>query len=579
MQTPVKWTSTAVKPSPIIVSTGVISKRAALVETQRLPVEFKINISDSEVVIIEDSSNKDSSAVILKGTSVLTYRPQIQSKPFSCQLNRVEIFSSQLSLEEETALSIVDPATISIEVVGKSSATDVKGILDATNSELQQVLEIQAQQIILRLSYNDLKLFLRILDSVPRQARSTSSVSVSETEVEKLKNLGFSADDCRTALETCDDNLEEAALWLTQNASTAVGTQPSEMNEIKVRGIEIRTGCISLCVIDDCRDADLPLIEITSSQLLLRQSIDDTHMNGEGSINCQFSIEYYNRIMSGWEPFVEPFKCHVRWNFLPFYWSVASQQRPSIFFDAEDVVNVTCTRALLELVGTVKKNWMEDYYGKEAATSQDGSSIARQRSPFVPFALHNATGSNLKFRTQTANLLTDVAPSTASEKNTRWIHCDAGDVVAFSFENRGKLRHHDSHEMQTHQLAIEMDGWMELGSVSVDRVGVYFRYALAQNSPVRRSSLAIERELERVLVVIAVTLEGSARRLVTIRSALQVTNNLEETVELRMEPSPFSLHSAKTVRVPPCTTYPIPMSYLMSQVTIRARYSKHCIVY
>ena len=355
MQTPVKWTSTAVKPSPIIVSTGVISKRAALVETQRLPVEFKINISDSEVVIIEDSSNKDSSAVILKGTSVLTYRPQIQSKPFSCQLNRVEIFSSQLSLEEETALSIVDPATISIEVVGKSSATDVKGILDATNSELQQVLEIQAQQIILRLSYSDLKLFLRILDSVPRQARSTSSASVSEAEVEKLKNLGFSADDCRTALETCDDNLEEAALWLTQNASTAVGTQPSEMNEIKVRGIEIRTGCISLCVIDDCRDADLPLIEITSSQLLLRQSIDDTHMNGEGSINCQFSIEYYNRIMSGWEPFVEPFKCHVRWNFLPFYWSVASQQRPSIFFDAEDVVNVTCTRALLELVGTVKK--------------------------------------------------------------------------------------------------------------------------------------------------------------------------------------------------------------------------------
>ena len=234
MQTPVKWTSTAVKPSPIIVSTGVISKRAALVETQRLPVEFKINISDSEVVIIEDSSNKDSSAVILKGTSVLTYRPQIQSKPFSCQLNRVEIFSSQLSLEEETALSIVDPATISIEVVGKSSATDVKGILDATNSELQQVLEIQAQQIILRLSYNDLKLFLRILDSVPRQARSTSSVSVSETEVEKLKNLGFSSDDCRTALQTCDDNLEEAALWLTQNASTAVGTQPSEMNEIKV---------------------------------------------------------------------------------------------------------------------------------------------------------------------------------------------------------------------------------------------------------------------------------------------------------------------------------------------------------
>ncbi len=86
------------------------------------------------------------------------------------------------------------------------------------------------------------------------------------------------------------------------------------------------------------------------------------------------------------------------------------------------------------------------------------------------------------------------------------------------------------------------------------------------NSPSKRNTVAIERELERILVVIAVTLEGSARRLVTIRSALQVTNNLEETVELRLEPPAFSVHPSKTVRVPPCTTYPIPMTYLMSQV-------------
>lgn len=479
--TPTRWTSTAVKPSPIVVSTGVISKRAALVETPRLPVEFRINISDSEVVIIEDTSAKDSKAVILKGTALLTYRPQIHSKPLSCQLNRVEIFSSQLCLEEETALSIVDPVTISIEVVGKSSASDVKGIPDATSSELHQILEIQAQQLILRLSYNDMKLFLRILDSVP-QAFSTPIESTTQSDqIDKLKTLGFSDDDCQTALSSCNNSLEEAALWLTQNASTAVDLQHPEVNQIKIRGIEIRTGCINLCVIDDCRDADLPLVEFTASQLLLRQTMDANQMNGDGSINCQFAVDYYNRVLSGWEPFVEPFKCHLRWNFLPFFSSNINRQHASVFFDTEDVVNVTCTRALLELVKTVKMNWMEDYYGpngKEGLSSQlDGGSVVRQRTPFVPFALHNATGSWLKFRTQTASLLTDSAPSTALAKSTHWINCEAGDVVAFSFENRGKLRHHDSHEMQTHQLVIEMDGWMEFGPVSVDRVGTYFRYA------------------------------------------------------------------------------------------------------
>jgi len=380
-------------------------------------------------------------------------------------------------LEEETALSIVDPATISIEVVGKSGSSDVQGILDATSSEVQQTLEIQAQQVILRLSYNDMKLFWRILDSVPRQARPTSSETPIPTEVDRLQALGFSIEDCQKALDVCGDSLEEAALWLTQNAS-ALEPTPSSSKEIKIRAIEIRTGCLSLCIIDDCRDADVPLLEVATSQLILRQTIDALQANGEGSINCQFSVDYYNRILSGWEPFVEPFKCHARWDFLPFVNTDQQQQRRSIFFDTEEVVNVNFTRALLELFRTVRMNWMEDYYG--SSNGRDGTvPPTRHRSPFVPFALQNATGSGLKFKCITASLLTDASvPVVAStSSNNQWIQCEAGDVVAFSFESRGRLRHHDSHEIQSRKLVIELDGWLELSPISVDRVGVYFRYA------------------------------------------------------------------------------------------------------
>ena len=77
----------------------------------------------------------------------------------------------------------------------------------------------------------------------------------------------------------------------------------------------------------------------------------------------------------------------------------------------------------------------------------------------------------------------------------------------------------------------------------------------------------MERELERILVVIAVRLDGSARKIITIRSALQLANNLEETVELRLEPPSLnSLFSTKTVCVPSRSTYPIPMTYLMAKV-------------
>ena len=69
-------------------------------------------------------------------------------------------------------------------------------------------------------------------------------------------------------------------------------------------------GGVNLCVIDDCRDADVPLLEVTAGQLLLRHST----ASGRGHVTCQFSVEYYNRVLSGWEPFVEPFKCLAKWH-------------------------------------------------------------------------------------------------------------------------------------------------------------------------------------------------------------------------------------------------------------------------
>ena len=387
----------------------------------------------------------------------------MQSKPFSCQLNRVELFSSILSLEEETALSIVDPATISIEIVGKTSGSDTQGILEATS--VQQVLEIQAQHLVFRLSYNDMKLFVRILDSLPRQVSSVHLsllhliyfyfinpffckcnflccmpclvyvvVGMEPVNILTSHNLfnncahhfvmigsdvlfivlfvmgiqqfrelkDFWLQNCfrkrrkwkrwtswrcwasrrtiarkrssgtittsrkrrsgshRTPIRQikygspqiwfhgnwkcpqCSINNSQFYIWLdfslihllrscwffifmflcrfyllfrsiwNLNCKLSVlipvliimilDSLLNEMkgtNELKIRCVEVRTGCVSLCVIDDCRDADVPLLELTASSLLLRQMIEPFRKTGEGNITCQFAVEYYNRTLSG----------------------------------------------------------------------------------------------------------------------------------------------------------------------------------------------------------------------------------------------------------------------------------------
>lgn len=66
---------------------------------------------------------------------------------------------------------------------------------------------------------------------------------------------------------------------------------------------QVKLSCLSICVIDDCRDADVPLLELSMSQLSLKQEIE-----GAGSAKFLFTSDYYNRVLSGWEPFIEPWR-------------------------------------------------------------------------------------------------------------------------------------------------------------------------------------------------------------------------------------------------------------------------------
>lgn len=51
-----------------------------------------------------------------QSTTVITYRPADAEKPVSCSLNELEVFSCVLGLEEETALSIVEPAALHVTI-------------------------------------------------------------------------------------------------------------------------------------------------------------------------------------------------------------------------------------------------------------------------------------------------------------------------------------------------------------------------------------------------------------------------------------------------------------------------------
>ncbi|XP_043601959.1 vacuolar protein sorting-associated protein 13D isoform X2 [Bombus pyrosoma] len=560
----------SVEPGPILGTAQIITENNQENDSNTLsaiPFELKINITDSELVIVEDTSIRDTNAVILKNTAVLSYRsaPQEGEKPLSCNLSHCELFSCVLGLEEETALSIIDP-------VGAS--------LDLT---VDKCLEMQLQPLCVRLSYHDVTMFSRMLSSLPKQTlvakqRSNEALTPTERQVQKLTALGFTDADCRAALDLCNGQLDEAALWLTQHA--VPNSDTSTNNESVFHTFEIQISCARICIIDDCRDADVPLLEISLQDLNLRQE-----RVGPGIVSSTFSIDYYNRVLSGWEPFIEPWCATVQWE--QILTNCFNAKRLQMSVNSQDSVDVNITSTLIELIELVKNNWMQDFYSTSSkevnVTKASNGQGYRRRMPFIPFALRNETGCKLWFKTiiatadDTKNVGQNFKDQNDFQKDDTWLEVLPGDTVPFTFEGRGKLRHHATHTVRRHQITVLVDGWRPVDPVTVDRVGIYFRHASANITDIQIDATLFQILTPKARIVFAVELEGSARKLVTVRSALQISNKLKHTVEIKMEKTlnqyGYQLLTSSTsdriLQVPAQSTISIPLTHTGVQMCLK----------
>ncbi|GFN93642.1 vacuolar protein sorting-associated protein 13d, partial [Plakobranchus ocellatus] len=658
--------------SPLTVSRGIVTRRGPLLEEVKVPFELVLNFADTQFVVVENSTSLDTNAVILKNTAVILYKPQAQDKVLSCSLQSLELFSCCLMAEEDTALSIIDPTSVHVELNANPLpqpnpiASGLLGLRDAQRRQL--VLEVSLKALNIRVSYHDMVMFLAIVNSLPQQAlqaqqkqnqhqtsatsafkksdattssvrsnaaqstgkdkRETTSLASVETagvsdnltksmmgglsipcvnrssnkeeEVSQLLHLGFPEDDVRRALSLSGWRVDEAALWLTENSKATNGKAgPEDLdNSFMLTALELNADSIMMCLIDDCGDADIPLAEIACNALSIKQEIEPCL---EGKASFTLMAEYYNRKLSGWEPFLEPWKCFTEWKQY-----LKPEKKLAVQVAASDALNLNVTSTLIDLYKQTSGNWTQDYQSHQTDGSEKASSIAKpmssfaesfelglnesapttlssssstplsatgasqslsKRSPFIPYVIRNDTGSNLWFLTATttpSNLSGEAHNSQAVEhayiQASDWKRVSPGERRPFHFHRREKIRHQKSHAMHVNQLVVTVEGWQRLSPVSVDKVGVYFRHADPQAKA--------PPHVTPMRVVFEVLQEGSARKLIVVRSALVVHNRLDSPIELKLEATDETGHY-QCMTVPVNAALPIPLSCI--NMRMRAR--------
>ena len=139
-----------------------------------------------------------------------------------------------------------------------------------------------------------------------------------QQQVDQLPTLGFTQGDFQEALCQVQRQFDGAVRLLTQlgnpvrsRALSVVATGQTSFfagTSVRFTSVQLKTSCINLVVINNCRDLDYTLLKLSLSSLHLKQRQGDL-----GCLTSRLSASYYNRELSALEPCIEPWCFTLDW--------------------------------------------------------------------------------------------------------------------------------------------------------------------------------------------------------------------------------------------------------------------------
>ena len=414
---------------------------------KRLPLDITSNVHETRFILVDDLADPFSHGIILKSTALVTKDDQS-----AClSLQSLEVFSCEILNESETSLSILDPTSFDF------TYHDIPG---------QPIkVDINLNAIQMRLSYRDYLLLMSIAKNV-KNSISGENISLSSLTT----NIG---------------EKEHKVFWgaepmCTISQDDIMPTMP-KLVELPEGNGTLTAEAVTLVLIDDSGDRDIPLIEFEAKNIAAEAD------ERRGMVRMQVLCCLYNQHLSLWEPLIEPFdfELHGERDKTGYQVDIQSKNR----------LNINVTENLL-------------FFQRDIATRLSKllheSESTFVRAKFRPYTIENRTGLEMYFGTN------------ASEKNWKVLKpgCDAD----FNF-----VRQHEKvrkYQNKMDRIWFTCGGWHQIEPVTVNKVGTFFRHAVHPT------------KTEPIRIVIEVKLIASARKLVTVRSALQIISKISMPIEI-----------------------------------------------
>uniref|UniRef100_A0A1I7TSK2 Ricin B-type lectin domain-containing protein n=1 Tax=Caenorhabditis tropicalis TaxID=1561998 RepID=A0A1I7TSK2_9PELO len=458
----------------------------------------KITLRDSDLYLLENSSVKNSFALIASTTAVLNTNDigGHISANLEIQSMRLSWCSMQHEKQTRNLCSNDFAITISLNVDSVSFAKNLKqnkGI--AITPPVSHALEIEVVKMICRLSYKDARALKAIITGYQKNYM----------EVQKKPLI-------------------------------PIIVPPLPSKPIEIAKYLIHTEHTDLWILDDLQQNSIPLLRLSVANLNLEKA-------GE-RIKASFhiSMDYFNQRIFGWEPVIE------EWRILRFMSNQKDLKRSiELVAETKSTLNINVTEQLIQQ----SIQWNAKLPAILASFERDDfrNQCTRSSSDHLPYVMKNTTGCEVHFTTAVEDVLS--ARSEQRKSTTRWITVGRGQEKNFEFPARLLLYSHLERE-PPRQLIVRVSGWDEISPVNVDSCGTYFRVIKA-----------LRQSLKNARLLISVTMENDGKKVVTLKSSIDVTNHLPHSIAVQTE----GANGGEVMNVEPNGVVSVPLEYAHCTLT------------
>lgn len=311
---------------------------------------------------------------------------------------------------------------------------------------------------------------------------------------------------------------------------------PLPSKPIDIAKYLIQTEHTDLWILDDLQSNSIPLLRLSVANVILEKA-------GERiKTSFHISMDYFNQRIFGWEPVIE------EWRILRFISNMRdSKQTIELVAETKSTLNINVTEQLIQQ----SIQWNAKLPAILASFERDDfrNQCTRTSSDHLPYLMKNATGCEVFFTTAVEDVLS--ARSESRKSTTRWVTVGRGQEKNFEFPARLLLYSHLERE-PPRQLIVRVSGWDEISPVNVDSCGTYFRVIKALRQPLKNARL-----------LISVTMENDGKKVVTLKSSIDVTNHLPHPIAVQTE----GTSGGEVMSVEPNGVVSVPLEYAHCTLT------------